>query len=265
MDLPQSLWMPLGVDPDEAKGRKRPSPLYAERLTASLQRAEAIFCFSEKDRRWLAGNDRVEEDKLLLVRPMLSPTPAPLNSNERESTKTRYAGGREYFFVDATAASEEEVVRLLKSFSLFKKRQLSNLRLVVSGLLTPALRERLETYKYKDEVHLFDVAATDDRLMKAAYAALFVFEGDSFGTGLAQAWQAGVPALVRKDGILQEMAEDAALGVLDADPASLAIQLMSIYKDESLRAALIEKGFARLKAFDPGERVAEVWKAINNM
>jgi hypothetical protein len=71
--------------------------------------------------------------------------------------------------------------------------------------------------------------------------------------------------LVRKDGILQEMAEDAALGVLDADPASLAIQLMSIYKDESLRAALIEKGFARLKAFDPGERVAEVWKAINNM
>ena len=61
------------------------------------------------------------------------------------------------------------------------------------------------------------------------------------------------------------MAGDAALRVIDADPGSLAVQMMSIYKDESLRAALIEKGTARLAAFDGGRQLTEVWKAINNI
>lgn len=260
--LPQFLWMPVGVDPKESGGERRVSALYARRLTASLQHAKAIFCFSAMDRDWLAGNGRVGEEKLHVMRPPFSPTSVPLTGEERESRKGVYAGGREYFFVDGMAASEEAVVRLLKAFSLFKKRQLSNLRLVVSGRHTRDLRERLANYKYRDEVHFFEAVAEDNSLLGAAYAALFPFAGNSLGTGVVLAWQTGVPVLVRTDGRLREMAGDAALGITDADPGNLAVQLMSIYKDESLRAALIEKGFARLEAFDPGQQVAEVWKAI---
>ena len=264
-DLPQVLWMPIGVDPVAVKGGKQDLPLYAGRLAASLRRAEAVFCFSDEDRIWLAAKDRAEKNKFFVMRPPLLPNAAPLAGGERERIKGQYAGGREYFFVDAMAASEEEVVRLLKAFSLFKKRQLSNLRLVVSGRRTPGLKAKLETYKYRDEVNFLETMAAEDRLMDAAYAALFLFEGDSLGVGLVCAWQTGVPALVRMDGRLREMAGDAALGVMDADPGSLAVQLMSIYKDESLRAALIEKGTARLTAFDGGRQLAEVWKAINNI
>jgi glycosyltransferase involved in cell wall biosynthesis len=264
-ELPQFLWMPIGVDPVEAKTAKQELSLYAGRLPASLRRAEAVFCFSEKDRTWLAGKERAEKDKLLVLRPPLLPNAAPLADEVRERTKIRYTGGREYFFVDTMAASEEEVVQLLKAFSLFKKRQLSNLRLLVSGPFTPGLKAKLDTYKYRDEVSFFGSMAEEDHLMEAAYAALFPFEGDSLGMGLVRAWQAGVPALVRMDGRLWEMAGDAAFGVRDADPGSLAAQLMSVYKDESLRAALIEKGVARLPAFDGGRQLAEVWKAINNI
>ena len=264
-DLPQFLWMPIGVDPVEIKGGKQQLPLYAGRLTASLRRAEAVFCFSEKDRTWLAGNGRADKDKVYVMRPPLLTMAAPLAGEERERIKGQFAGGREYFFVDAMAASEEEVIRLLKAFSLFKKRQLSNLRLLVSGWLTPGLRVKLETYKYRDEVSFFETRAADDRLMDAAYAALFPFEGDSLGMGLLRAWQTGVPAFVKADGRMREIAGDAALGVMDGDPGSLAAQLMSVYKDESLRAALIGKGTARLTAFDGGRQLAEVWKAINNI
>ena len=264
-DLPQFLWMPVGVDPNELRGRKQELPLYAGRLAASLKHAEAIFCFSEKDRHWL--NERTEKEKLVVVRPTFSSVAVPLAGDERETTKKDYAGGREYFFVDAMAASEEEVVQLLKAYSLFKKRQLSNLRLVVSGWRTPGLSERLNSYKYKDEVFFFEPGAADDRVADGAYAALFPFEGDSLGRGVARAWQTGVPALVRTDGRLREMAGDAALGVMDADPGSLAVQMMSIYKDESLRASLIEKGFVRLRAFntDPGLQLAEVWNVISRI
>jgi glycosyltransferase involved in cell wall biosynthesis len=262
--LPQSLWMPVTVDPNEERGDKRALPLYSKRLAASLQHPGAIFCFSEKDRLWLTGKGRVSEEKLVVVHPLVSSTLAPLSGEERERIKGKYTGGREYFFVDAAiTASEEEVVRLLRSFSLFKKRQRSNLRLVVSGRWTRQIRERLATYKYKEEVHFFETVDVDEPLMEAAYAVLFPFEHESLGTGMVQAWQTGVPALVRTDGWLREMAGDAVLGVPDADPVSLAIQLMSVYKDESLRAALIEKGFGRVKAFDPRRQVAEVWAAIN--
>jgi glycosyltransferase involved in cell wall biosynthesis len=264
-DLRQFLWMPIGVEPVGEKAAKQESSLYARRLPASLQRAEAVFCFSEKDRIWLAAKDRVEKDKLFVMRPPLLPNAAPLTDEERERTKAQYTGGREYFFVDTMAASEEEVVQLLKAFSLFKKRQLSNLRLLVLGPLTPGLKAKLDTYKYRDEVSFFESVAEKDRSMEAAYAALFPFEGDSLGMGLVRAWQTGVPALVRMDGRLWELAGDAALGVRDADPGSLAVQLMSVYKDESLRAALIGKGVARLPAFDGGRQLAEVWKAINNI
>jgi glycosyltransferase involved in cell wall biosynthesis len=266
-DLPQFLWMPVGVDPNEAMNRKQESPLYAGRLAASLQHAEAIFCFSEKDRVWLADKDWTEKEKLFVLRPACSSTAVPLAAKERERIKETYAGGREYFFVDAMAASDEEVVQLLKAYSLFKKRQLSNLRLVVSGWRTPGLTEKLKAYKYEDEVFFFEPVTSDDHLMDAAYAALFPFEGDSLGTKLVRAWQTGVPALVRTNGRLREMAGDAALGVIDADPGSLAFQMMSIYKDESLRASLIEKGFVRARTFDPdpGRQLAEVWNVISRI
>jgi Glycosyl transferases group 1 len=264
-DLPQFLWMPVGVDPNELKGRKQALPFYAGRLAASLKQAEAIFCFSEKDRVWLAGNERTEKEKVFVMRPTFSSMAVPLAGQEREKIKGEYAGNREYFFADATAASEEEVVQLLKAYSLFKKRQLSNLRLVVSGWHTPALRERLKKYKYSDEVFFFEPVTADDRVADAAYAALFPFEGDSLGMRVVRAWQTGVPALVRMDGRLREMAGDAALGVIDADPGSLAVQMMSIYKDESLRASLIEKGFVRVRTADPdpGRQLAEVWNVIS--
>jgi glycosyltransferase involved in cell wall biosynthesis len=264
-DLPQFLWMPVGVDPNQLRGGKQELPLYAGRLAASLQHAEAIFCFSEKDQLWL--KERTEKEKLFVMRPTFSSMAVPMTGEEREKAKKEYAGGREYFFVDAMAASEEEVVQLLKAYSLFKKRQLSNLRLVVSGWRTPGLSERLKSYKYRDEVFFFEPVVADDRVADGAYAALFPFEGDSLGQGMARAWQTGVPALVKTDGRLREMAGDAALGVLDADPGSLAVRMMSIYKDESLRASLIEKGFVRLRTLDPdpGTQLAEVWNVISRI
>jgi glycosyltransferase involved in cell wall biosynthesis len=266
-DLPQFLWMPVGVDPKEAKDGKQELPLYAGRLAASLQHAEAIFCFSEKDRVRLAGYEQTEKEKLFILRPTCSSTAVPLTGKERERIKEAYAGGREYFFVDAMAASEEEVVQLLKAYSLFKKRQHSNLRLVVSGRRTPGLRERLKRYKYGDEVFFFEPMTADDHVLDAAYAAFFPFEGDSLGMKVVRAWQTGVPTLIRTDGRLREMAGEAALGVIDADPGSLAVQMMSIYKDESLRSSLIQKGFIRARTFDPdpGRQLAEVWNVISRI
>jgi glycosyltransferase involved in cell wall biosynthesis len=82
------------------------------------------------------------------------------------------------------------------------------------------------------------------------------------GTALLNAWKAGVPVIAVNDGLLQEMAAGAALGVVAGDPASLATQLMLIYKDEQLRRDLIGKGFERLDAYSRERSLDRMWDGI---
>jgi hypothetical protein len=271
----QYVWMPVFANPRDAVAMAAgPAvPIYASRLGNSLRQAEMIFCFSEKDRSWLAGRGHIDAANIIVVRPTPSPDIHPLPVNAREAIKQRYTGGKEYFFVPAAGAGagaaadvrEDQVVQLLKAFSLFKKRQLSNLQLVLAGASTGSLRERLETYKYRGDIHWADALATGadaPDLISAAYAVLFPFEDGSLGTALLNAWKTGVPALVARTSRLLEMADDAAVIAGVDDPAALAGYMMSVYKDETGRNALIAKGTSRLPDFDPSPSLAAIQTVV---
>ena len=297
----QWIWMPVFANPKDAAGTATPAeatvPVYATRLGSSVRQAETIFCFSEKDRSWLAGRGHIDAANIIIVRPSASLDIHPLAVSDKEAIKQRYTAGKEYFFIPTagtmTGPGEEQVVQLLKAFSLFKKRQLSNLQLVIAGIQTEALRQRLETYKYRGDLHWVNAGfgnslaganagkrtgagkpltwadaatplagADPDELLSAAYAVLFPFEDVSLGTSLLNAWKAGIPALVARSSRLREMADDAAMIAAIDDPAALAGYMMSVYKDENQRNALIEKGTARLADFDPSPSLAAIRTTI---
>lgn len=256
--LPQFLWMPERTSLKKDRGHL---PLFAGRLMESLRRAAAIFCFSPRDRDWITSQAGPGVVQPIVVHP--SPeTPGPLPPADQEAVKTGLTGGREYFFADATGAGEEEVIHLLKAFSLFKKRQLSHLPLVIKGIATESLRTRIETYRYRDDIIWHPATDSGDRPSAAAYAILFIFDGLSLGTALLNAWKQEVPAIVLAGGPLQELAGEAALVAKNADPASLATQLMSVYKDETLRNRLIGLGRSRLAEFDRASGIKAIRSAI---
>jgi glycosyltransferase involved in cell wall biosynthesis len=260
MPASQCLWMPERANPKEGRGGP---PLYAGRLMESLHRAETVFCFSGRDRDWLVAREKQAADKLVVLHPSPVATLSPLSTAERESLKAEFAQGKEYFFADATATGKEGVIHLLKAFSLFKKRQRSNLQLVVMGTAAESLKKRLESYKYREEVHWCPPSADrSGRLTAGAYAAIFPFDGDSLGTPVLNAWKAAVPVLVTAGGPLHELAGDGALSAAGADPAVLAAHLMSVYKDEALRNRLIGRGQSRLTAFDAEQGITAVRGAI---
>lgn len=251
--IPQWLWMPERANPAERdKGLRYPS-IYPGRLRASLQRAAAVFCFSERDRVFLAGLIPNAGEKINLFTTFPEEAVRPVTPEERDKTKTARTEGREYFLADVSGGNADVVLNLLRAFSLFKKRQLSNMWLVLTGRLTGSeagIRELLKTYKYRQDVQWPEGAAGEGtELCGAAYASLFPIDGHSLGTALLNSWKAGVPAIVVNGGLLQEMADGAALGIATFDPASVAAGLMAVYKDEQLRRDLIEKGFARLGAY----------------
>ncbi|HVU98802.1 MAG TPA: glycosyltransferase [Puia sp.] len=247
--LPQCLWMPERANPRDSRSWP---PLYPARLTDSLHRARSVICYSDRDRSWLTERGPKAANKLLVLHPFPAGPAAPLSLEGREQAKAEFAQGREYFLADATAAGEEGLINLLKAFSLFKRRQQSNLQLLVKGIPEGDQWKKLDTYKYREDVHACPPApAADARLMSGAYAFLFLYEGNSLGQPLLDAWKSGVPVIAATGGVAQDLAGDAVLTANGADPASLATHLMSVYKDEQLRSRLIARGKARLEAFDP--------------
>ena len=282
--VPQCLWMPEQADPAVGKDQLR---LYSRRLRESLRRAALVFCFSAADRDWLTDRQRVDKqqrgdtdrqrtdairqadpEKIVSLSAWPAETAAPLSADERERTKREYAAGKEYFLADAATADAEGIVQLLKSFSLFKKRQLSNLQLVLTGqkpLPESELTSRLETYKYRQDIHWYAETNAEIRLTGAAYALLFPFEKKTLGVPVLNAWAAEVPVIIGKETGVTEWAGDGVLVADRKDPASLAGHLMSVYKDEQLRRRLIEKGRSGVAAFDLRQSLALVWEHLTRI
>ncbi|HMP87556.1 MAG TPA: hypothetical protein PKE63_09785, partial [Lacibacter sp.] len=77
----------------------------------------------------------------------------PLPPAAREAVKEQVTGGVEYFLYTGSLAAGGQVLRLLKAFSAFKKRQQSSMRLVLAGAVPrkqeAAFKKMLSTYKYR--------------------------------------------------------------------------------------------------------------------
>ena len=258
--VPVCLWMPERADPAEGVGFWGYVSLYRRRLKVSLERAAAVICYSDRDRAWLAGCRPEVQERIYVLPGIPDEKIRPLSAEEKEIIKAERTGGKEYFLADLSGCDEGAVVDLLKAFSLFKKRQRSQMRLVLAGLIgsPEGIKERLKTYKYRADVDWPAGSPDGGRpagspdggmvaLAGAAYAVLLPVEGNSLGTTLLNTWKAGVPVIAADGGLFAEMAQGAVLGMAPGDPASLAGQLMRIYKEEDLRKELTRKGFERLK------------------
>jgi glycosyltransferase involved in cell wall biosynthesis len=277
--VPQYIWMTGGVD-------RR-----AGRLSVTLDRAAAVFCFSEEDRSILlrqagagaaetvvraAAGPGVKEgpgveagsgDKIVLVRPEPDSALSPLTFGEREAIKSAHAGGKEYFLVLLGEGGQKDRLNLLKAFSLFKKRQRSNMQLVIIDRDPPSGRDwqkKLDTYKYREDLHLVDPPLAAG-IGAGAYALLFPGTGGSLGVPLLNAWKAGVPVIAGTGGRLAEICGEAAMYGGPEDPAALAGQMMLLYKDEVRRNGLIEKGRERLDQIGEDGPWKAVWKAIQKI
>jgi len=271
--VPQCLWMPERANPGEnGNGRLYPS-IYKARLAAALQHAAVIFCFTGRDRNWLAGYRPGVEEKILVLPAAMEEdagVKGPLPDAEKEEIKKKYVRGKEYFLADLAGAGEQDVIHLLKAFSLFKKRQQSNMQLLLTGGINGSagvIRQRLETYKYREDVHWQEngPAAEGERVSRAAYAILLLFDGHTLGASLLNAWAAGVPVIAADGSLLQEIAGDAALPAGAGDPASLAAQLMRIYKDENGRMDLIRRGLDRRGGYSRRGSIDALWEGIGKV
>ncbi|RPD40434.1 glycosyltransferase [Chitinophaga barathri] len=220
----------------------------------NIRRFRSISVFSEFMKEQIGGRYGGLEQKFNMLSPGVSEIFIALNWEEREQVKHEFAGGMEYFIAVGAIHPDNNIIPLLKAFSMLKKRLRSGIKLVLAGDLTPEgedIAEALQTYKFREDVIWMQEAGEEDlaRLIGGAYALVHTAGADGLAVPVLQAQRCQVPGIVIFAGASTEAGGDAALNAVPGDVTDLSEKMSALYKDELLRSRLLDH-IGRIPSWD---------------
>lgn len=191
----------------------------------------------------------------------------PITYQEREEVKKKYADGCEYFVFAGALHPRKNIVNLLKAFIAFKKRQHTNMKLVIVGRLAwkyEEVEQMRQEMQFKDDVKWVGYMNVDElsKVIAGAYALVYASLFEGFGIPILEALQCDVPAIVSNTSSMPEVAGDAALLVDPTDPQDIADKMHLLYKDETLRAKLIANARIQVKKFSWEGSAERLWNCM---
>ncbi|MBI3138187.1 MAG: glycosyltransferase family 4 protein [Sphingobacteriales bacterium] len=254
------LHFPAGIPRSQLAFYKKYTPRF-------ISKAKTLVTVSEFSKKDILAHYPEATGKINVVYNGIKPLFRPYSWEEREAVKKKYTGGKDYFVYTGAIHPRKNLVGLLKAFSLFKKRQQSAMKLVITGRLAwknESFTESLTTYKYRNDVILTGYLPDEELagITASAYALVYPSFFEGFGVPVAEAMQASVPVITTAGSAMEEIAGEAALYAAPADHAALADQLMRLYKDERLRGELVAKGTERARAFNWDESARIFWALL---
>jgi glycosyltransferase involved in cell wall biosynthesis len=232
-----------------------------------LEKANSIATVSAFSKNDIMARYKINEERITVVYSGAKEIFHPVDPAIQEQTRNKYTAGRNYFVYAGAIHPRKNLMQLLKAFSVFKKRQKSDWKLVIAGRFAwkyEHFKESLKTYKYRDDVVLTGYIEEQElvNIIGSAYALVYpsLFEG--FGVPVAEAMCCHIPVVTSINSSMQEIADDAALFANPTDHTDIAEKMMLLYKDESLRNRLIQKGIERAKEFSWDKTAELLWQAL---
>jgi hypothetical protein len=220
-----------------------------KKATENLKSVEGLLVPNNFVKAQFVAANILTESALHVVEPAMFHTFSPLSATEKETAKSAYSDGKEFFTFHTDAVADENIILVLKAFSIFKKWQKSNMQL---HLITPngfatKTTQLLENYKFKSDVVVVETGEAQ-AYFSAAYASIFVSEQGQLTKNMLLNCSKIVPMLVPKNDFNQSAFENGA-GYFELDAESLSKQMILIYKDESYRSGIINAMQQRANAY----------------
>ena len=106
---------------------------YKTFIPRSIKKSKTIFTVSESGKKNIIKQYKTNADKIGVVYTGVSEDFKEITYEEREEIKAKYTDGNEYFIYTGEIGAHKNLLNLLKAFSAFKKRQKSNMQLVIAG------------------------------------------------------------------------------------------------------------------------------------
>lgn len=247
---------------------KKSHLLFYKRYTPKfLSKASSVATVSEFSKQDIVAHFKTDAAKINVVYNGIKEIFKPAYNEEKAATKNKYTDGKEYFLYAGSIHPRKNLINLLKAFSVFKKRQQTNMKLVITGRLAwkyESFKESLKSYKYRNDVVMTGYVEENElvRIVGSAYGLVYpsLFEG--FGVPVLEAMQCDVPVITSADSAMQEIAKEAALYADATSHTDIADKMMLLYKDENRRKELIQKGRQIVRGYS-WDRTAELlWQTI---
>ena len=234
------------------------------------QKANSFIVVSDFEKDFLRKKFHVKGDKINVLSYGADKDLKPVELGERDLVKEKYAKGFEYFLYKGHINASKNLMTLLKAFSAFKKRQKSNMQLLImskEGALFNDFRKMIELYKYKNDVHIIDEIShvERDQLISSAYVMIFPDPFDKSVHTLLTALKYEVPSIVPKSGSLSEAGGNAVLHFESDSVPDLAGKMMLLFKDEKFRNNLIENSRNWIDQKNFQYCIVETWKIIERL
>jgi hypothetical protein len=254
--VPQIVWLPFLPAGD------RQSSVYCRklvrRLPQTLQTAVAVWTPSTETRDNLAGRFPWAAPKIRVVPLFPEQGYRPFEWHEKQGYLKQFSGGKEYFLVMVSLTAEEPVLMTLRAFTQFKRRQRSNMQLVITVIHkgeTAKWKSRLPTYKHRDDVHVLENPPKDvlTSITACAYAVIFIEPSMQLAIN---AGISGVPLINAGRGENIQTAMEA------PDQDAMAQAMMILYKDETQRKEWIVRSGSMARSSSLQQSLASLEEAF---
>ncbi|MEJ7678773.1 MAG: glycosyltransferase family 1 protein [Segetibacter sp.] len=231
-----------------------------------MKKAKVIAALTNFIKEEIISTYNIPARKITVIGSAADSSFKPLYWEEREKVKEQYAQSCEYFVFTGSLNPAKELMNLLKAFSIFKKWQKTNMKLVVilqAGEYNDQAK-KINSYKYKNDIFFAENLSKHEltQVTGGAYAMIFPSLYEGFGVAVLEAMQSEVPVITSSHSSMSEIAGDAALYANSESPEEIADQMKRIFKDEQLRNKLIAEGRERIKAYSWDKTMSLTWQLI---
>lgn len=247
---------------------KKSQVIFFKRYTpAFLAIAKSITTVSGFFKQEIISHYKIDSAKIEVVFSGTSDNFQPISNEEKAIIKSKYTDGREYFVYSGEIHPRKNVINLLKAFSVFKKRQQTNMKLLLAGKLAKkygSFQRDLQSYKYRNDVVMIAPVDESERIniIGAAYGLIDPSLYAGAVVPLLEAMKCDVAVITAADSSMHDIVKEAVLHAEATTYTGIADKMMLLYKDENIRKELIEKGKEIARQYDWEKTAALVWQSI---
>jgi glycosyltransferase involved in cell wall biosynthesis len=232
-------------------------------------KASSVITYSDFSKNFIAENFKCDKEKIKVVEPVAADFYKPVSFETRETVKEKFTESKE-FFISVCNEEENNFIDLLKAFSVFKKWQKSNMKLLMLCLSSNNknfFQKNLAAYKYRNDVCLTDAGNKKEsaEMIASAYALLHHSHKDGDVLNSVNALQCGIPVISSTKKSMKDICGEAALYAEDDEPKTFGHLLISLYKDEKLRDKMTLLAGKQSEKFDVEKNSDTLWKIISNL
>lgn len=226
---------------------------YAKFMPRFLAKVKSIVTVSEISKSFFKGRYAINDANIMVIPPVIDKIFQPLEWDEKEKVKEKYADGKAYFLCSGDTDQHSNLINLLKAFTYFKRRQRSNMLLLIAGRADETFKKELKTYRLRNEVKLLESTDKDElaNITAAAYAVVYPVLYNDLAIPALQALQCQVPVIMSDAGMLAAVFGQSALYVNPDNPEDIAEKMMLVFKDENKIKEMVAAGAVLLQQYDP--------------